>query len=80
MSRGSRPPCSARCASIGLGVSASRRWSANTLAAQLSVDVDDERFQDIDLRMGFEECPGVSDGISHAAGTAPRYSSSQALR
>ena len=46
----------------------------------LLVDVDDERFEDIDLRMGFEECPGVSDGISHAAGAAPRYSSSQALR
>ena len=36
------------------------------LAAQLSVEVDDERFEDIDLRMGFEERPGVLNGIGHA--------------
>ena len=43
-----------------------RAANRHPLAAQLSVDVDDERFEDIDLRMGFEECPGVLNGIGHA--------------
>ena len=44
-----------------LGGVANRR----PLAAQLSVQVDDERFEDIDLRMGFEEGPGMLDRIGH---------------